>query len=173
MRLGHLAIAGSMSLVLGAATRVHAQEAEPYTRGERKRLLILVQVLGEVRQPGEYSIPDDTDLLGLISKAGGTTEFGDLSTVRVTHRPGAGFNPTASSGTGGGSGVRSEIVNVEAFLQGEAGSTLLVMQPGDVVVISRNSWFRWRSVAAVLRDISVVATAVFLGIRTFDNNPNN
>lgn len=158
-----------MVLALGAATRVAAQEAEPYTRGERKRLLIMVQVLGEVRQPGEYSVPDDTDLLGLISKAGGTTEFGDLSTVRVTHRPMVGF----PASTGSSASVRSEIVNIKAYLQGDAGNTLLQLQPGDVVVVSRNSWFRWKSVAAVLRDISVVATAVFLGIRTFDDNNNN
>jgi protein involved in polysaccharide export with SLBB domain len=128
----------------------------------------MVQVHGEVRQPGEYSVPDDTDILGLISKAGGTTEFGDLATVRVTHRPQPGTPEAAAGGA-----VRSEIVDIEAFLQGKAGTSLLVLQPGDVVSVSRNSWFQWRTVAAVLRDISVVATAVFLGIRTFDDNNNN
>src|SRR5262245_42709345 len=55
--------AAALSCCLAAAifcpVRSAAQEAESYLRGERKRLLITVHVLGEVRTPGEYSVPDD------------------------------------------------------------------------------------------------------------------
>src|SRR5262245_28010905 len=145
-----------------------AQEAEPYTRGERKRLLIMVHVLGEVRNPGEYSVPDDTDLLSLIAKAGGNTELGDLTQVRLTHRPEA----QRFAGTNGTDGtppsVGSQLIDLDAYLRGQ-GSPPPVLQPGDVVTVSRNGMASWRTVAAVFRDLAVVATAVFLGIRTFDN----
>jgi protein involved in polysaccharide export with SLBB domain len=143
-----------------------AQEAEPYTRGDRKRLLIMVHVLGEVRNPGEYSVPDDTDLLGLIAKAGGSTEFGDLGQIRLTHRPQAqrfdGTNGTPAA-------VGTEMFDLEAYLRGQAAPPP-VLQPGDVVTVARNSWASWRTVAAVFRDLAVVASAVFLGMRAFDNN---
>jgi hypothetical protein len=146
-------------------TTVRAQEAEPYTRGDRKRLLIMVHVLGEVRNPGEYSVPDDTDLLGLIAKAGGSTEFGDLGQIRVTHRP----QTQQFGGTNGSPpSTGSELIDLDAYLRGNAAPPP-VLQPGDVVMVSRNSWASWRTVAAVFRDLAVVASAVFLGMRAFEN----
>ena len=48
---------------------------DQYQIGPDEKLLIRVHIFGEVQKPGEYLVPDDTDLLELISKAGGPTEF--------------------------------------------------------------------------------------------------
>jgi protein involved in polysaccharide export with SLBB domain len=162
-RLQRLVGFGLFALCVIRPVGILAQGPEPYTTGERKRLLIMVHLLGYVQTPGEYTVPDDTHVLGLIAKAGGTTEYGDLSAVRITHSAiGIGTAPAP---------VRYETVDLKAYLEGKSNAGPPVLQPGDVIIVPRNSWWKWRSAAAVMRDLSVVATAVFLGIRTFDNNP--
>ena len=37
--------------------------------------------------------------------------------------------------------------------------------PGDVVVVSRNSWFGYKRMATIFRDVAVVASAYFLYLR--------
>jgi hypothetical protein len=41
--------------------------------------------------------------------------------------------------------------------------------PGDVVVVSRNSWFGYKRFATVLRDVAVVASAYFLYLRVVED----
>jgi len=155
-------------IVLTSALPVAAQEPESYVRGERKRLQIQVSVLGEVRTPGEYSVPDDTDVLGLLAKAGGPSEFGDLSAVHLTHQ--LTIAPPGTVTAAQGAQSSHEIVDVKAYLAGMPGTAPVVLRPGDVVIVRRNSWSKWRTFAAVMRDLSVVASAVFLGIRAFNGN---
>ena len=47
-----------------------------------------------------------------------------------------------------------------------AGASIPTLQPGDVVVVPRNGFSKWKSVAGILRDLSVVASAYFLYLRT-------
>ena len=44
-----------------------------------------------------------------------------------------------------------------------------VLQPGDVVFVPKNSWHKWKDVSAVIRDVSVVASAYFLYVRATRN----
>ncbi len=50
-----------------------AQEKERYLLGDEQKLEMIVHVFGEVARPGEYRVADDTNVLELISKAGGPT----------------------------------------------------------------------------------------------------
>ncbi|MFZ4404639.1 MAG: SLBB domain-containing protein, partial [Pseudobdellovibrionaceae bacterium] len=60
------------------------QQASEYIfRSSPKESLIAVQLLGAVFKPGIYYIPPQTDLLKLLTLAGGTTNGGDLSEVLV------------------------------------------------------------------------------------------
>ena len=79
----------SLLLLLGAGS-LFAQDQGKYIYGDEQRLQIVVHVLGEVKRPGEYIVPDNTDIVEIISKAGGTTEFSNLGSVFITryHRPG-------------------------------------------------------------------------------------
>lgn len=45
-----------------------------------------VSVLGEVARPGVYKIRDNTTLLECLAQAGGITEIGDSTAVRITRR---------------------------------------------------------------------------------------
>ena len=143
-----------------SGTHARAQEGDRYLVGQERRLEILVHVMGEVRNPGEFRVPDTTNILELISRAGGPTELAKFSAVRLTHVEGK-------------AEPRVQVLNLDAFLTASAAtastSSLPPLMPGDVVVVPRNAMSKWRSVATILRDISVVATAYFLYVRTFHN----
>lgn len=60
------------------------QQASEYIfRSSPKESLISVQLLGAIQKPGVYYVPTNTDLLKLLTLAGGTTNSGDLSGVMV------------------------------------------------------------------------------------------
>lgn len=60
------------------------QQASEYIfRSSPQESMITVQLLGAVNKPGIYYVPAGTDLLKLITLAGGTTNGGDLSEVLV------------------------------------------------------------------------------------------
>lgn len=60
-----------------------AQASEYMFRSSPKESLILVQLLGAVQKPGVYYVPMDTDLLRVLTLAGGSTNGGDISEVMV------------------------------------------------------------------------------------------
>ena len=60
------------------------QQSQEYIfRSSPKESLISVQLLGAVNKPGVYYVPSNTDLLKLITLAGGSTTNGDMSEVTV------------------------------------------------------------------------------------------
>jgi len=148
-----------------------AQQKDDYLLGEENRLEMVVHVLGEVARPGEYRVADDTNVLELLSKAGGGTGTARLSEVTITRLGGVG-EPSALGGAGSTNGSdpaaqRVFRVNIEDILQGKTAEVPL-LHPGDVVMVPRNSWAAWRTTAAVLRDLSIVATTYFIGVRAFN-----
>ncbi|HHL73621.1 MAG TPA: hypothetical protein ENJ29_14030 [Bacteroidetes bacterium] len=54
-----------------------------YYLGEKDELLIKVNIWGFVQKPGQYMVPNGTDLISLISFAGGPREEARLSTVKL------------------------------------------------------------------------------------------
>jgi hypothetical protein len=135
-----------------------------YLLPQEQGLEMLVHILGEVQKPGEYRVPDNTDLLELVAKAGGPTEFANLSWVKIRRvmpvELSATRNVTRLSPT-----VAVMDVNLESAWKKKDNGTVPRLVPGDVVVVSRNSWFGYRRFATVMRDVAIVASAYFLYLR--------
>jgi polysaccharide export outer membrane protein len=149
--------------VVAAAQGATAQERERYILGETTRLEILVHVMGQVQTPGEYRVPDNTNVLELISKAGGPTEYARLGSV-VLKRNGASSVQSSDK--------REVIrVNLEDYLTHEKAKPIPVLQPGDVVTVPSNRWSTWKTVFSIARDISVVASLYLLWVRTENRAP--
>lgn len=144
-----------------------AQERTGYLPGERQGLEIMVHIMGEVQKPGEYRVADQTNLLELLSKAGGPTQFSRLSSVSVRRVPTG--RPVAA--TPGGTAPQVEIirVNIAEILRKPDAAPPPMLQPGDFVFVPKNSWHTWKNVASVVRDMSVVASAYFLYVRATNN----
>ena len=136
----------------------NAQVGDRYILGQEKKLEMMVHILGEVKAPGEYQVVDGTSVLELLSKAGGPTEYSKLSGIILTHAvAAAGPNPRVVS------------VDLDQYLNSPNAISIPGLQPGDVVMVPRNRKYRWKFVAGILRDLSVVASAYFLGVRAFQN----
>lgn len=101
-----------------------------YYLGEQDELLIKVNIWGFVRKPGQYMVPKDTDLISLISFAGGPLEQAKIKKVKIIRSTSSGVS---SSHTQDGANHR------EMMLASRAGSTdLNVMQPQAQQVIEVN-----------------------------------
>ena len=134
---------------------------DSYLMGEQQGLEMVVHVLGEVKQPGEYRVPDDTDVVELISKAGGPTELANLGSVTVRR------HTVLASGK---ESNRVFGVDVSEFLNDEDSPDPPQLAPSDVVMVPRNKTAKWRTAFAMIRDVSVVATAYLLYLRVEQND---
>ena len=143
---------------------------ERYLLGEEQQLQIVVYVLGEVGKPGEYIVSDKTDVLELLSRAGGETEFSNLHSVIITRNK-TPFKSNMENATPPKE-IEKEIIkfDVSKYLKTKNSPPAPLLKPGDVVYVTRNKWHTWKTVAAVLRDVAIVASTYFLYVRTFKSN---
>lgn len=143
-----------------------SQERDAYLSGENGQLEMVVHIIGEVKKPGEYRVVDSTNLMELISKAEGPTEFSNLRSVTIT-RPNTSQLYTNGNGTNGRSHRSKRIIkfNVKDYLkQGKVAPPKL--RPGDIVMVPRNNWHKWRNGFTIIRDLSVVASVYLLYLRS-------
>jgi len=142
-------------------------EKDQYRIVPGERLMITVHIFGEVRQPGEYLVPDDTNILELISKAGGPTEYSNLNNVKITRGlfqvpevKRLASTTVASDTYVSTRTMKKQVIKVDLnkLLDKEKYNLRLpVMQPGDVVRIGRNAWFTWQAVIRVVSQLAIVA----------------
>ncbi len=154
-RLRMAIMAASFTTLLFAAS-ARGQSPSGYVVGDNPHLEMMVHIIGEVQRPGEFRVPDNTNVMELFSKAGGPTQYSDLSHVTITRYP----NPLFATGSPAETTqLRTQVihVNLKDSLKSESTDGLPVLLPGDVVVVRRNSWSAWRNITAVARDISVIA----------------
>lgn len=154
-------------------------KSDQYLFGEKKKIEMIVHVWGEVKKPGEYRVADNTNVLELLSKAGGPTQFSNLDEIVITREethwqqvsdqgsnnallagkntsPG-GSTPEASKG----SKKRVMKINLKEYLENEKYKPLPILRPGDVLRIERNSWFKWQSVLRIATQVAIVVQAMY------------
>ena len=102
----------------------------------------LVQIMGEVRNPGEYPIVDGADLYTYIARSGGPTSTADLTSVSIIHR----------------SDQSSTVVDLT-----EKGR-IENLGPGDIVLVksTQAKASTFERTLPILLAITSIATSVFL-----------
>ena len=133
-----------------------------YLFDDKQRMQIVVNILGEVKQPGEYTLPDGSDVLELISHAGGATEYGNLGHVSLRRRALAPLVAQVGAGAPPPKEGEKIEVDINSYLDDPKSAELPLLQPGDVVTVSRNRTYGWRTFFGMARDVAVVASAYFL-----------
>lgn len=86
-------------------------------------LLMTVKIWGEVTKPGLYDVPIGTDLIELISAAGGPTTRASLSKIKVIH------------GSPDDQENYVTTVNVKQFLESGDSEKIPEIKPSDTIVV--------------------------------------
>ena len=116
--------------------------------GQNQQLEIEIHVWGEVNTPGVYRVPDGSTVLDVISRAGGPTQYAALGRVKISHVL--------------GQVPRTEKVNLDRYLNKDKAETLIVMLPGDAVMVPRNARFFWKDAISFVADMAVIANVYYL-----------
>jgi hypothetical protein len=130
--------------------------AAQYYLGEQDELLIKVNIWGLVRRPGQYMVPKDTDLISLISFAGGPLDEARMKKIKIIRSTtpattssgatiGANASETmlASPSSRGSAALNAPStpaqqvmeVNVKKYLETGQQSLIPELQPGDTIVV--------------------------------------
>ena len=115
--------------------------------GTDNQLLIRVNIWGEVLKPGIVEVPDNTDLLSLISMAGGPTENAKLSKVKIVRN----FSQN-----------KTIIVNVKDCIRNGKAAKIPLIKPGDTVIVPRNSFHTVSKYITFVYNLAVIASVIKL-----------
>ncbi len=124
--LGFLHLGGIAEAQTEEATVIqnHNPAAQYYLeRGTENKLMMKVNVWGAVANPGSQYVPDQTDLIGLLSAAGGPLENAKLSKVRLVRS----FNGEKEN----------MVVDVSKCLRKNEVTKIPEIKPGDTVIVPK------------------------------------
>jgi polysaccharide export outer membrane protein len=105
--------------------------ASQYYLGMEDELLIPVYVWGFVKIPGQYMVPNNTDLISLLSFAGGPSDGAKISNVQIVR----------SDPKLGSSVIK---VDVKKYLNTADDRLIPTLKPEDTVIV-KGSTFNWIS----------------------------
>jgi hypothetical protein len=109
-----------------------------------EKLKINTYIWGQIRQPGLYIVPDDTDLLKLLSLAGGPTEDAKLNKIRI-------IRPTNN-------GKKVIFVNLKKYIDTGDENLIPVLMPGDTIVVAGTIWYAVTRFTSFVADVAVLIT---------------
>jgi hypothetical protein len=128
-----------------------SRRSQYYLRlGTEDVLQFYVHVWGQVGKPGLYLVSDGTDVIGLLSLAGGPTEDAKLEKITLV-RAAAGKKGAIS-------------VDLKRYTHSGDYAGIPVLEPGDTVVVPPTFWHKVMrfgsilSVTALFANVVVVAT---------------
>ncbi|MEA2095384.1 MAG: SLBB domain-containing protein [Candidatus Cloacimonadota bacterium] len=119
-----------------------------------EQLKIRTYIWGQVRNPGLYIVPDDTDLLTLISSAGGPTENAKLSKIRI-------IRSTTE-------GEKVIWVDLKEYLETGQAELIPILKPGDTVIVSGSTYYAFTKAVNWLSQIAVMLS-VYVAISNISN----
>ncbi len=116
-------------------------------RGTESKLMMKVNVWGAVQKPGSQYVPDGTDLISVLSAAGGPIEGAKLSRVRLVRN----FDGEK----------HNTIINVSRILKKGELDLLPEIKPGDTIIVPRSKVSFGKFISLVYH-VAVIASVVTL-----------
>lgn len=120
----------------------------PAAQGTKTELMMKVNVWGQVLKPGQYFVPDDTDLISLISYAGGPTENAKINSVRIIRS--------------NNSEKKVLSVDIKKYTETADPSLIPVLMPGDTIIVSGSVFFLFSRFAGFVSQLAVVVNFMYL-----------
>lgn len=148
--------------------RTPLQASEYIYRSSPKESLISVHLLGAVQKPGIYYVPAQTDLLKLLTLAGGAASNGDLSEILVRKTEVQGWDRIQSKAISEHRGAYE--VDIKKFIQ-YGGSKQLILAQDDFIYVPQNEPFISAEVSRTVTIFSVVLGMALTAL-LIDKNSN-
>ncbi len=137
--------------------------AAQYYLGDKDEILMKINVWGFIQRPGQYLVPRNTDLISLISFAGGPKDGANLSTIRIIR------DVKSFQGKNGNNGNhdKAQIISVDInrYLEKGESKVVPVLQAGDTVLLQPtfgNKVERFLGFGSVLGIIAAGASVVII-----------
>jgi competence protein ComEA len=138
------------------------QQASEYIfRSSPKENLISVQLLGAVQKPGIYYVPSNTDLLKLLTLAGGSSNGGDFSEVMVRKTEPEQWAKVQSKALDEHRGTYE--VDIKELIQ-QGGASSLRMNHDDLVYVPAKEPFVSSETSKTVTMVSVALSIVLTGL---------
>ena len=131
-------IAGEV-LAQNSSTPAVMNGASQYYLGDKDQVLMNVNVWGYVQRPGQYMIPINTDLVSLISFAGGPRDGANLTKVMIIRGGHGSEMASTNPDIEKGSTVPILNVNVTDYLKKGEISKIPLLNANDTVLIPQSS----------------------------------
>jgi hypothetical protein len=141
-----------------APTLSRGSAASYYYIGKPGELTMTVNLWGAVKTPGRYEVPSSTDLVQLLSYAGGPLEIASRDDIKVTRLV----------KKDGGITRGEYFVDLEDLSNVDPGK--LTLYPGDTIFIDYSSWSAWRDafiVVGVLATVTIATTSVIRAVHDY------
>ena len=129
--------------------------AAQYFLGARDEVLVKVNVLGYIQRPGQYLVPRHTDLLSLISFAGGLQKGANLSKVRIMRK--AGFEEGVNGKNGHHEKDHILTVNVKRYFESGDSTQIPNVRAGDTILISQSFGGKFRGLLGINTVVGLIA----------------
>lgn len=123
-------------------------EGSKYYLNEANELLIRVNIWGRVQRPGQYYVPAETDLVALMSLAGGPSARSRLSDVRVVREEETGEQDVMT-------------INVRKYIKTGDKRLIPDLKPEDTVVVHGSAWQLVADIAQVVGQLGIVANVYY------------
>lgn len=163
---------------------VKPQGATPYRGaqyflGSEDELLMRVNIWGFVRKPGQYMVPTDTDLISLISFAGGPVEQAKVKAIKIVRTfeatptsnnkgVASGAVPQNPSATGTNLAEKNKAeasrvlqVDVKQYLKTGDRNLIPALLPGDTIVVEGSAFNTVNKVLDFASKIAVLGQIYF------------
>lgn len=125
-----------------------ASAASYYYIAKPGELTMLVNIWGYVQKPGRYEVPGTTDIIQLISYAGGPAEYADLEMVQIIRAVRVDNRITK----------RRYVLDLEKLER--IPDDDLRLYPGDTVFLDSTGWVVTRDALVIVTAAALVVTAV-------------
>jgi hypothetical protein len=131
-----------------APTLPASSAAAYYYIAKPGELTMQVNIWGFVQKPGRYEVASSTDLIQVISFAGGPADYAKMDEVKITRIV---KSDSAVS-------KREIVVDLERLVEVE--DSELVLHPGDTIFIGHTAWLTIRDAFSAVATAAIIATAI-------------
>ncbi len=120
-----------------------------YSLSGEQGLMITVNLWGFVERPGQYVVPSSTNLVQLMSLAGGPTEYAHLDKVEIIRQN---MQPDST--------YKTQIIKVDLKEFQKKGNQTPLLSPGDTIIVPGSTSQSLRLILAILGPAFSLVTAI-------------